>query len=136
MALITTQDLSKSFGAEDIFWDISLSIPHHARIGLVGPNGIGKTTLLKILLNMEEPSSGQVFRAKDLRAGYLPQTTDFSSKKTLWQVCEEAFKPVIEMQANLKKMEKELAASPQDTDCSIYLNCVAATITKPKSARP
>lgn len=116
MALITTQDLSKSFGAEDIFWDISLSIPHHARIGLVGPNGIGKTTLLKILLNMEEPSSGQVFRAKDLRAGYLPQTTDFSSKKSLWQVCEEAFKPVIEMQANLKKMEKELAASPQDTD--------------------
>jgi ATP-binding cassette subfamily F protein 3 len=116
MALITTQDLSKSFGAEDIFWDLSLSIPHHARIGLVGPNGIGKTTLLKILLNLEEPSSGQVFRAKDLRTGYLPQTTTFSSHKTLWQICEEAFKAVIEMQSNLKKMEKELAAAPQDAD--------------------
>ena len=115
MAVISTQALSKSFGAEDIFTDISLSIPHKARIGLVGANGIGKTTLLKILIGMEEPSSGQVFRARDLQIGYLPQTSDFSSPKTLWQICEEAFAPLIDMQLQLKDLENQLAQHAQDT---------------------
>jgi ATP-binding cassette, subfamily F, member 3 len=115
MALINTQNLSKSFGAEDIFRDITLSIPQKARIGLVGPNGIGKTTLLKILMGMDEPSSGQVFRAHDLQIGYLPQTSDFCSHKTLWQVCEEAFAELISLQSRLKEIEKQLAAAPQDT---------------------
>ncbi|MBI9051828.1 MAG: ABC-F family ATP-binding cassette domain-containing protein [Anaerolineaceae bacterium] len=116
MALITTQHLSKSFGAEDIFWDISLSIPHKARIGLVGPNGIGKTTLLKILMGVEEATSGEVFKARDLRIGYLPQTTNFSSSRTLWQVCEEAFESLLDLQDQLTKMEADLAANPQDAD--------------------
>jgi ATP-binding cassette subfamily F protein 3 len=114
MAIITTQNLQKSYGAEDIFWDISLSIPHKARIGLVGPNGIGKTTLLKVLLGMEEPTGGEVFRSRDLTIGYLPQTTNFSSKRTLWQVCEEAFEHLLDKQDQLQRMEAELAENPND----------------------
>ena len=63
MALITVSSLSKSFGAEDIFSGVTFSVARGARLALVGPNGIGKTTLLRILIGQEEPSSGQVTRA-------------------------------------------------------------------------
>ena len=65
MPLLTVTGLGKSFGAEDLFSDISFSIPHRARIALVGPNGIGKTTLLRILLKMDEPSAGSMHFAKE-----------------------------------------------------------------------
>ena len=67
MSLITANSLSKSFGAEDLFRDVSFSIAKGARFALVGPNGIGKTTLLRILMGLEEPSSGSVTRARSLR---------------------------------------------------------------------
>ncbi len=60
MSLITTTDLGKSYGPNDIFGGISLSIPQRARIALVGANGVGKTTLLRLLLGLEEPSAGEI----------------------------------------------------------------------------
>ena len=90
MALLTTSNLSKAYGPEDIFDGVSLSIPHRARIGLVGPNGIGKTTLLRILVGEESPSGGQVSRARNLTIGYLPQEARLHSDKTLWEECKEA----------------------------------------------
>ena len=71
MSLITVSSLSKSFGAEDLFREVSFSVAKGARLALVGPNGIGKTTLLRILIGEEEPSAGKVTRAKSLRIGYL-----------------------------------------------------------------
>ena len=73
MSLITANSLSKSFGAEDLFANVSFSVAKGARLALVGPNGIGKTTLLRMLVGQEEPSSGTVTHAKTLRIGYLPQ---------------------------------------------------------------
>src|SRR5574342_526340 len=91
MSLITVSSLSKSFGAEDLFSGVTFSIARGARFALVGPNGIGKTTLLRILIGQEEPSSGTVTRAKSLRIGYLPQEADFELRGTLWDVCLEPF---------------------------------------------
>jgi ATP-binding cassette subfamily F protein 3 len=109
MSLITVSSLSKSFGAEDLFANISFSVAKGARLALVGPNGIGKTTLLRILIGQEEPSAGTLTRAKSLRIGYLPQEADFELRGTLWDVCLEPFADLIRMQAELETLEVEMS---------------------------
>jgi len=109
MSLITANSLSKSFGAEDLFANVSFSVAKGARLALVGPNGIGKTTLLRILIGEEEPSSGTVTRAKSLRIGYLSQEADFELQGELWDVCLEPFADLIRMQGELEKLEVEMS---------------------------
>ena len=74
MSLVTTYNLGKSFDPVDIFAGLTLSIPHGARVALVGPNGIGKTTLLRIIAGREVPSSGDVHYARGLTMGRLVST--------------------------------------------------------------
>lgn len=109
MTLIAANSLSKSFGAEDIFANVSFSVAKGARLALVGPNGIGKTTLLRILIGQEEPSSGTVMRAKNLRIGYLPQEADFELTGSLWDVCLEPFADLLRMQEELERLEGEMS---------------------------
>jgi ATP-binding cassette subfamily F protein 3 len=116
MSLITSSNLSKSYGAEDIFNGINLAIPPRARIGLVGVNGVGKTTLLRILLGEEDPSGGSVQRAKNIRMGYLPQEAVTTSRRTLWEECLSALEDLTSLQDQLRKMESSMAEDPQDED--------------------
>jgi len=109
MPLLTAVNLAKSFGPLDLFSDISLSIPHRARIGLVGANGVGKTTLLRILLGSEEPSQGSVMRARGLRMAYLPQEARLESRRSLWQECLTVFGDLIERQAELTRLEAAMS---------------------------
>jgi ATP-binding cassette subfamily F protein 3 len=109
MSLITAKNLAKSFGANDIFSGISLSIPHHARIAIVGPNGIGKTTLLRILAKEEEPSAGTVNQAKNLSIGHLSQEAGLESPHTLWEECLLPFEQLREKEAELQRLEQELS---------------------------
>lgn len=109
MSLIAVSSLSKSFGAEDLFAGVSFSVAKDARLALVGPNGIGKTTLLRILAGLEEPSAGAVTRARNLRIGYLPQEADFQLEGTLWDVCLAEFKDLIRQQDELGKLESEMS---------------------------
>jgi ATP-binding cassette, subfamily F, member 3 len=115
MSLITATNLSKSFGATDIFTGISLSIPHHARIAIIGPNGIGKTTLLRILAMEEEPSKGEVSQARNLSIGHLPQEAGFDSAHTLWEECLVPFEKLIEMESELQRLEIEMT-NPEQVD--------------------
>ncbi len=108
MSLLSAANLSKAFGADDIFHGVSLSIAHRARIGLVGPNGVGKTTLLRILMGLEEPSKGEVQRSKGLRMGYLPQNATLDSERTLWEECLDVFSDLIAKQRELSQMEHSL----------------------------
>ena len=69
MSILSAHDLSKYYGAQDVFQGVSLAIARGDKVALVGPNGAGKTTLLRIILGLEEPSSGAVATARGLRMG-------------------------------------------------------------------
>ena len=83
---LSAANLSKSHGAQLVLSGVSLVVPAGARIGLVGPNGVGKSTLLRILAALEEPDAGRVRRSPpDLAVGYLPQEADAEPGETLLQ---------------------------------------------------
>lgn len=113
MSLITAVNLAKSFGASDIFAGISLNIPHHARIAIIGPNGIGKTTLLRILAGEEEPSSGEVSQARNLTIGHLAQEAGLESPHSLWEECLLPFQTLQEQEAELQRLEHAMSVPDQ-----------------------
>jgi ATP-binding cassette subfamily F protein 3 len=118
MSLLSASDLSKSIGPLDIFAGISLDIPHQARIGLVGPNGIGKTSLLRVLAGEDLPTTGRVRRARDLRIGYLPQESDLSASHSLMVECLAAFESLQEIEAELGRLERAMA-DPQQAEAAL-----------------
>jgi ATP-binding cassette subfamily F protein 3 len=113
MSLITATDLGKSYGSTDIFSGVTLSIPPGGRIAIVGPNGIGKTTLLRILLGLEEASAGTLQRARGLRVGYLPQEAMLSGAHSLWEECLKPLASLLELEAELRRLEAAMSDADQ-----------------------
>ncbi len=109
MSLISATNLAKSYGPKDIFSNISLSVPRGARIAIVGPNGVGKTTLLRVLIGLEEPSAGTVSRARNLRLGYLPQEAILTGTHTLWEECLSAMVDLRSMESELAQLEAQMS---------------------------
>ena len=112
MSLLTANNLAKSFGPVDLFSGITLAIPKGSRMALVGPNGCGKTTLLRILIGMDEPSGGTIARSKGLKIGYLPQEAEFDSAGTVWEACYCVFSDLIKRQAELERLESADSSNP------------------------
>lgn len=111
MAILTAKGLAKYFGAQDIFADLSFEINYGDKIALIGPNGVGKTTLLRILYGIETPTAGDLSKAKDVRIGYLPQEPDFSSQHTLYDEMLEVFQDLLAQRASLQRLEQEMRAA-------------------------
>ncbi len=115
MSILTTHNLGKYFGGQDIFSQLTLSIEHGARIALIGPNGEGKTTLLQILAGLELPTEGAVYTAKNLSIGYLEQHPSLiSDERTLWELAQSAFAGLRQQEAELRKMETVLAEESRE----------------------
>ena len=81
--ILSCQDVSKAFGAQQLFSHISFSVDSGDRIGLIGPNGSGKSTLLRIISGLEEPDSGQVVCQKHVRLSYLAQQDIFDDEANI-----------------------------------------------------
>ena len=116
MTLITTSGLSKSYGSVDIFSGLDLTIPPHSRIALVGENGIGKTTLLNVLADIESASEGKIQRANQLKIGYLPQKSDLNSDNTLWEETLIAFQDLRKLEGDLKELELSMSHPDNSTE--------------------
>ena len=84
--LISCQNISKTFGERPLLEGLSFALHERDRVGLIGPNGIGKSTLLKILAELEEPDEGVCTRRRGLRVGYVPQHPSFGSEETVGRV--------------------------------------------------
>ena len=116
MSILMAERLAKSYDPQDIFWDVTCSVARGDRIALVGRNGTGKTTLLRILVGLEQPSSGRVHRAKGLAIGYLPQGATLTGEGTLWQAMMAAFADLRALEARLHRLEVKMADPDQAGD--------------------
>ena len=109
MSIVVAEGLAKSYGAQDVFWDVSFRIARGDRIALVGPNGVGKTTLLKLIAGLEAPTAGRIHRARRLRIGYLPQEAELAGHRTLRQEMLTVFADLRAQEAELRRLEREMA---------------------------
>jgi len=109
MSLMQLEQIEKSFGTQLLFLPSSTQISRGDKIALIGDNGEGKSTLLEIIAGIKQPTSGKVHRPRNTRVGYLPQHARLTSDGTLYQSLQKAFSGLLNMQAELRYMELQMA---------------------------
>ncbi|MBS4749818.1 ATP-binding cassette domain-containing protein [Granulicatella sp. zg-ZJ] len=109
MIILQGQQLSRHFGSDVLFENIHIAIQDQSRIGLVGRNGTGKSTLLKILASIEQSDSGQISMVKQLKIGYLDQHSAVNTENTIWEEMLHVFDDVIALQDRLNRIALSLS---------------------------
>ena len=107
--MISVEGLKVEFGVKPLFHDVSFVVNERDRIALVGKNGAGKSTMLKILCGIQTPTDGVVAIPNDTTVGYLPQVMKLSDDTTVKEETRKAFSGNTAMEAKLKKMQQEMA---------------------------
>jgi ABC transporter, ATP-binding protein len=108
--MLSCNNVSKSFGVETILEDISFSVNEGDKIGIVGVNGTGKTTLFKVITGIFPHDKGDIFTSKNCRLGYLEQNTNFYSEKTIFDEVVSVFSDLIEAEEELRSLEHQIAS--------------------------
>ncbi|HPJ46092.1 MAG TPA: ABC-F family ATP-binding cassette domain-containing protein [Tenuifilaceae bacterium] len=108
--MISVDGLTVEFGGTTLFKDISFAINEKDRIALMGKNGAGKSTMLKILAGEKTPSRGRVTAPKDAIIAYLPQHLMVDNNRTVFEEASQAFAHIFEMEARIKEINEELAS--------------------------
>ncbi len=107
--MISIDNLSVSFGGWSLFDQISFLINPKDRIGLVGRNGAGKTTILKLIAGLQQPTSGAVTKNADCTIGYLPQQMQVADTTTLLEETAKAFEEVLAIEAEIELLTNQIA---------------------------
>lgn len=107
--MISVEGLKVEFNATPLFEDVSYVINKKDRIALVGKNGAGKSTMLKILAGLQQPTAGVIAVPRECTIGYLPQVMILSDERTVMEEAELAFEHIFEMQADIERMNQQLA---------------------------
>ena len=107
--MISVEGLKVEFGVKPLFHDVSFVINDRDRIALVGKNGAGKSTMLKILCGLQKPTAGVVAIPNETTLGYLPQVMKLQDDTTVKEETRKAFSHNTEMKAKLDKMQQEMA---------------------------
>ena len=123
--MVSIEQLSVEFGVKPLFTDVNFVINRHDRIALVGKNGAGKSTMLKIIAGLQSPSHGRVSKPKELTIGYLPQVMILSDTMTVRQETEKAFASTIALEQRLADMNSVLQ-SRTDYESQSYADLIEA----------
>ncbi len=108
MVILTADKISKSFGGEDLFSNVTFEIKDNEKIGLIGPNGAGKTTIFRILTGQYDPDSGAVVRSKGLRVGYMRQMVAAIGSVTGYDEALSVFAELCDMEQRLAELTVRL----------------------------
>ena len=122
MILISVQNVQKGFGAHEVLRDVTFSLQKGEKMGLVGVNGCGKTTLMRLLSGEEQPDGGSIHMNRELRIGYLAQIDDIALTDTVWGAMLRVFEPVIALEKRLRELEGELAGHADDEAMTLRLS--------------
>jgi ATP-binding cassette subfamily F protein 3 len=115
--MLTAHHIYKTYGIQPILQDISFNISNNERIGLIGPNGCGKTTLMRILAGIEQPDSGAVVSTRHnlRRIGYLAQGMEFDSSETVQMALQMGISSEANLETEIASLASALASNPNDT---------------------
>lgn len=119
MIVLSCNNLYKSFGIDSILENICFTVNEGEKIGIIGVNGTGKTTLMKIISGEYGYDEGDIYTSKDCEVGYLEQNTNFVSNNTILEEVLEVFKPLIDMENYLRDLEHKIAEEGSKNNSSI-----------------
>src|ERR1700722_9009731 len=111
MSLLVVNNLERHFGADMILSGVNFKLEWRQKVGLIGRNGTGKTTMLRLLTGQQEPDKGTINFSKGIRVGYLKQEDAVNPEHTVLREAELAFAHVLAMEKRLREIEHEMAAA-------------------------
>ena len=121
MILISVQDLEKGFGVHEVLRGVTFSLQKGEKMGLVGVNGRGNTTLMRLIAGEMQADSGSIHMSKDLRIGYLAQLDDIPLTDTVWGALLKVFEPVRAMERRMQDLEEQLQHLADDPETAMRL---------------
>ncbi|OFI07420.1 putative ABC transporter ATP-binding protein YheS [Clostridium acetireducens DSM 10703] len=120
MIVLSCKNINKSYGIDSILKNITFHINEGEKIGLIGANGVGKSTLFKIIANQIDYDSGDLFVDKSKKIGYLSQHLSLDSNNTIYDELLLVFKSLLNLEKKINKLEKSLSTSYDSNNMSYY----------------